>query len=121
MNKEIRINDYLEHIVTAIEKIEEYTFEGKDKFYSSSLIQDAVMRNLEIVGEASTLIRKKYPEIITSNPDIPFRSATEMRNVLSHEYFNIDVDILWNTVSRDIIKLKSQVERLLIENKDEQE
>ena len=58
MNKEIRINDYLEPIVTAIEKIEEYTFEGKDKFYSSSLIQDAVMRNLEIVGEASTLNRK---------------------------------------------------------------
>lgn len=119
MNNKVRLNDYLKHIITAIEKIEEYTFEGKEKFYSSTLIQDAVMRNLEIVGEASTIIKKKYPEIISSNPDIPFRSATEMRNVLSHEYFNIDVDILWNTVSRDLVKLKEQVDCLLKEKTGE--
>lgn len=112
MNKNVRLNDYLNHIVTAIERIEEYTIDGKDKFYESSLIQDAVMRNLEIVGEASTKIKKKYPEVISSNLDIPFRSATEMRNVLSHEYFNIDVDILWMAISRDISKLKEQVQCL---------
>ena len=93
MNEKVRLNDYLTHIITAIEKIEEYSIEGKDKFYSSSLIQDAVMRNLEIVGEASTIVKKKYQEIVSSNPGIPFRSATEMRNVLSQEYFNIDIDI----------------------------
>jgi uncharacterized protein with HEPN domain len=115
MNRKVRLNDYLNHIISAIEKIEEYTVEGKENFYSSSLIQDAVMRNFEIVGEASTKIKKNYPEIISSNPDIPFRSATEMRNVLSHEYFNIDVDILWVAISRDIPKLKEQVQSLLKE------
>lgn len=119
MSKKVRLNDYLRHIITAIEKIEQYTFEGKEKFFSSNLIQDAVMRNLEIVGEASTLIRKNYPEIVSSNLDIPFRSATEMRNVISHEYFNIDVDILWNTVSKDLTKLKGQVENLLNKNSSE--
>ncbi len=118
MNKDVRLNDYLNHIITAIEKIEEYTIEGKEIFYKSSLIQDAVMRNLEIVGEASTKIKKKYPEIVSSNPNIPFRSATEMRNVLSHEYFNIDVDILWVAISRDISKLKEQVQCLLSEMND---
>lgn len=119
MNKKVRLNDYLRHIITAIEKIEQYTFEGKEKFFISNLIQDAVMRNLEIVGEASALIKKNYPEIVSSNLDIPFRSATEMRNVISHEYFNIDVDILWNTVSKDLTKLKGQVENLLYKNSSE--
>lgn len=116
MNKSPRLNDYLNHILLAIDKIDEYTIEGKEKFYSSNLIQDAVMRNLEIVGEASTLIKKKYPEIVSSNPSIPFRSATEMRNVISHEYFNIDVDILWNTVSKDLAGLRDQVKNLSVEN-----
>ena len=117
MNKDVRLIDYIGHNITAIEKIENYTGEGKEQFYSSELIQDAVMRNLEIVGEASSIIKRNYPDMVSSNSEIPFRSATEMRNVLSHEYFNVDVDILWNTISTDLRGLKIQLQELLINMK----
>ena len=75
------------------------------------------MRNLEIVGDASSIIKRNYPDIVSSNSEIPFRSATEMRNVLSHEYFNVDVDILWNTISSDLGGLKIQLHELPIDMK----
>ncbi|MEE9322428.1 MAG: HepT-like ribonuclease domain-containing protein [Granulosicoccus sp.] len=82
-----RLSDYLEHILRAIEKIHRYTESDKDEFMRNELVQDAVIRNLEIVGEASRNIERDFPEFVTEHPELPLVFAYEMRNVLSHSYF----------------------------------
>ncbi|MFT3974829.1 MAG: DUF86 domain-containing protein [Amaricoccus sp.] len=85
-----RIGDWLTHIIDAVMRIDRYTaalaFEG---FVASELIQDAVIRNLEIIGEAAGNIERADREFAMRHPDLPLRSAKEMRNVLTHAYFAI--------------------------------
>ena len=108
-----RARDLLEHIVGAIDRIEKYTDAGEADFLASELIQDAVIRNLEIVGEASRSIEKRFPEFAKGNSELPLRSAYEMRNALSHGYFKIDLAIVWRTVESDLPELKDQIEEIL--------
>jgi hypothetical protein len=74
-----RLADYLTHILEAIARIDHYT-EGMDEgtFLSDQLVQDAVIRNIEIIGEASNNIRKRYPEFAASHPDLPLSFAYEI-------------------------------------------
>ena len=110
----LRLDDYLKHIAQAIERIESY-LEDCDQliFNSKTMIQDAVIRNFEIIGEASRNIERLYPEFIDKNPDIPFLDAYEMRNALSHGYFKVDLDILWRTIHFNLPNLKTQIDQLL--------
>ena len=91
---------YLKHIVEAIKKIKQYS-EGitAEDFKKESLIQDGVVRELEIIGEAARVIsettKKKYP-------DIPWYDIAGMRNRLIHEYFQVDVEVVWKTVTQDL-------------------
>ena len=109
-----RLDDYLKHIVQAIEKIDSY-LEDCDQlaFSSSTLIQDAVIRNFEIIGEASKNIERLYPDFIKTHSDIPFIDAPEMRNALSHGYFKVDLDILWKTIQVNLPDLKIQIDQLV--------
>jgi uncharacterized protein with HEPN domain len=111
-----RLVDYLQHILTAIEKIQRYTETDKDDFVGSDLVQDAVIRNLEIVGEASRNIDRDFPEFVAAHPELPLMFAYEMRNVLSHSYFNVDLEIVWNTISSDLPKMKKQIETIITQN-----
>ena len=83
-----RLHDYLGHILEAIERINRYTA-GMDRpaFLSAEQTQDAVIRNFEIIGEASRNIEQRYPEFARQHDAVPWGFAYEMRNALAHGYF----------------------------------
>jgi uncharacterized protein with HEPN domain len=105
---------YLKHIREAIVKIEKYTEGGRKAFLEDTMIQDSVIRNLEIIGEAAgnlpADLRKSYPKV-------PWRSITGMRNVLIHEYFGVDLDIVWKVVAQRLPVLKRHVSAMLVKSK----
>jgi uncharacterized protein with HEPN domain len=105
-----RLPDYLRHIVEAIDRIERYTV-GLDEaaFRASELVQDAVIRNLEVIGEASRNITRDHPDIAASQPQLPLSAAYEMRNALAHGYFQVDLGIVWRTLQTDLPQLRAQV------------
>lgn len=105
---------YLKHILDAVKKIESYTSGGRKTFFQSTLIQDAVIRNLEIIGEA---VRNLPAEFRRRHPEVPWRSITALRNVLIHEYFGVELEIVWRVVTRRLPSLKRYVEMLLAKGK----
>lgn len=105
---------YLKHIRDAILRIESYTSKGRKAFFQDTMIQDAVIRNLEVIGEA---VRNLPPDFRRRHPDIPWRSITALRNVLIHEYFGVDLEIVWRVVRRRLPTLKRSTETLLSKSK----
>ena len=109
MSKDINI--FLEHILESISLIESYTKGiSKQDFLESDQIQDAVMRRLEIIGEASKNIP---PNFRTLHPDIPWREISGMRDVLIHEYFGVDLELTWTTVKENLPSLKQKLSLIL--------
>jgi len=106
-----RLRDYLGHIAEAIRRIETYTA-GLDepRFRADQMVQDAVLRNIEIIGEASRNISRAYPDFAAQNPQLELETAYKMRNAASHGYFSVDVGIVWSTISVDLPKLLADVE-----------
>jgi len=105
----------IQDILKAIGKIETY-IDGMtaESFKKNELVIDAVIRNLEVIGEAS----KSIPLAIRrSHPDIPWDQMNGMRNILIHEYFGVDVPTVWHTVKRHLPSLKHQLEGIS-KNKD---
>ncbi|MDR1349329.1 MAG: DUF86 domain-containing protein [Zoogloeaceae bacterium] len=109
-----RLADYLAHILEAIERIGRYT-EDMDElaFLDDPLVQDAVIRNFEIIGEASNNIEKRYPEFAAAHPELPLASAYQMRNVVAHGYFKVDMEIVWKTIHLDLPELYRQIRQVL--------
>jgi uncharacterized protein with HEPN domain len=102
---------YLEDIVEAIEIIETYTA-GLDgiAFAKNRMVVDAVIRNLEIIGEAA----KNVPEEIQSNnPEISWKQMTALRNRIIHAYFGIDTEILWDIISKNLPETKTKINAAL--------
>lgn len=98
-----RLRDYLHHIQQAIGRIDRYTEDiSEPTFLQNELIQDAVIRNLEIIGEASRNIEKRFPGFAIQHPDLPLGIAYEMRNTLSHGYFRVDLEVVWKTLQSDL-------------------
>ena len=83
------------------------------EFSEDQRTQDAVIRNFEIIGEASRNVTKHYPEFTVKNSHVPWDITYEMRNILAHGYFEIDIDIVWKTIEDDLPKLKTQITELL--------
>jgi uncharacterized protein with HEPN domain len=105
-----RLADYLAHILEAIERIERYTRDMAQRaFLDNQLVQDAVIRNFEIIGEASNNIEKHYPEFAASHPELPLAFAYQMRNAVAHGYFQVDFEIVWKTIQSDLPRLHAQV------------
>ncbi len=101
---------YLVHIRECIERIEEYTSGGRQEFVASRLIQDAVVRNLQIMAEST---QRLSDDIRIANPDVDWRGIGGFRNVLVHNYLGLDVNRVWQVVERDLPKLMRQVATLL--------
>lgn len=106
-----RLADYLGHITEAIERIDRYTGNMDEAtFLNSQLVQDAVIRNFEIIGEASNNIEKHYPDFAASHPELPLSNAYQMRNAVAHGYFKVDFEIVWKTIHRDLQGLRSKIQ-----------
>ena len=102
---------YLRHILEAIEKIEHYLLNTTYKSFSANdMMIDAVVRELEIIGEASSKLSKEFKD---NHSDVAFRDATDMRNFLIHEYFGVRKEIVWETCKEDLPKVKKLIDDLL--------
>lgn len=107
---ELRLTDYLGHILQAIERIFMYIEDIElDAFAKDPKTQDAVIRNFEIIGEASNNVRQKFREFADAHPEIPWRLAYELRNVLAHGYFKIDLETVWTTIHNQLPDLAQRV------------
>ena len=110
-----RLVDYLGHILQAIERIERYTEDMSEvAFLDDEMTQDAVIRNFEIIGEASHNIEVNFPEFAQANPELPLAFAYQMRNAVAHGYFKVDLEIVWKTLSNDLADLCRQVQSCLL-------
>jgi len=102
---------YLGHILEAINAIESYLSNfDYEMFKNNKMAVDAVVRELEIIGEASNNLSEKF---IKDNPEMPHRDAIDMRNFLAHEYFEVNTKIVWKTCKNNLPELKKFVEALL--------
>ncbi len=103
---------YIDDIKGSINKIEKYTKEiSKKVFESDEKTIDAVVRNLEIIGEAASQLSKSFKD---KYKGIPWREVIGMRNKVIHEYFGIDWDVLWYTIQDDIPELKKQIKDIRV-------
>ena len=110
----VRLLGYLTHILQAIERIQNYTEEFDEvAFLQNEMAQDAVIRNLEIIGEASRNIKQRYPGFADAHPELPLAPAYEMRNVLAHGYFKVDLAIVWKTLEGDLPELQAQTSAVI--------
>lgn len=115
MNKHLfRFPDYLEHMLEALNRIQAYTAgKSKEQFMHDRLIQDAVMRNFGVLGEAANNCSKVSPTIAAQYPQLPLAKIYGLRNLLTHAYWIVDVEILWNVIERDVPELKGQIGSVL--------
>ena len=114
MTSDPRLLDYLSHILEAIERIGRYTDDlGEVGFLRDGLIQDAVIRNVEVIGEASHNILNRFPDFADAHPEVPFAFAYQMRNAVAHGYFKVDLEIIWRTVQDDLPALEARLRPLV--------
>ena len=104
---------FVSHILDSIQKIEEFSRDvSKEDFFDSVLLQDAIIRRIEIIGEASKNVsdslKSKYPEI-------PWNEMARTRDKLIHGYFGIDLDLTWDIVEDDISELKDKI-RIVVDD-----
>jgi uncharacterized protein with HEPN domain len=100
---------YLAHIADSIAAIESYVAGGRDAFMRERLIQDAVVRNFEIIGEAAN----RLSTAVRDRPGIPWGKMIAFRNRLIHGYWSVDLLLVWDVVTRELPALKGEVARLL--------
>ncbi len=106
---------FLEHILESLLKIEKYTMNiSYDTFLEDTLIYDGVVRNFEIIGEASKNISNDFKN---NHNSIPWKSLTGMRNILIHEYWGLDSIAIWDTIKFDLPNLKENIILLLNDKK----
>jgi uncharacterized protein with HEPN domain len=101
---------YLSEIRSAIDRILDYTAAGRDAFLTDSKTQDAVIRNIEIIGEA---VRGLSEATRQAHPEVPWSKITGTRDRLIHGYFSVDLDIIWDIVETQLPGLRSKLAGLL--------
>lgn len=101
---------YVEHMLEALDRIDQYVSVGRDEFMLSSLVQDAVVRNLQTMTESS---QRLSDEIKQRHAEIDWRAMAGFRNILTHDYLGIDLDLIWITIEKELPALK----RVLLEEK----
>ena len=101
---------YLSNIQECIERIEEYTKGGKEEFMATKMIQDAVIRNFEIIGEAT---KRLSPELRSQYSDVPWQQMAGLRDVLIHDYLKVNLNLVWQIIEQNLSNLKRQVTAIL--------
>ncbi len=100
---------YLLHAIEAIDAILSYTVDGREAFFSDGKTHDAVIRNIEILGQAVKAISDGTRGL---EPEVPWRQIAGMRDKLIHEYFGVDLALVWDVVERELPVLRPQLEEL---------
>jgi uncharacterized protein with HEPN domain len=101
---------YLQHIREAAERVVRYTAGGRDAFLGDTMVQDAVVRNIEVIGEA---VKQLSPELRDAHPDVPWKAIAGMRDRLIHGYDTVNFALVWEAVERHVPDLRVTVEELL--------
>ena len=101
---------YIDHILLSINNILIYTKDiSKEEFAKNTLIQDAVIRNFEIIGEAT---KKISPDFKKVNFEVPWKEMAGMRDKLIHDYIGIDIQVIWDTIQQDLPKLQKIIKAI---------
>jgi len=110
-----RADVYLQHILEAIDRATAYAKKaGSFKaFEQDVLLQDGIVRNIGVIGEAAVKIGQSAPELVATYHTVPWRHMQTMRHKLVHDYFEIDLSIVWDTVQRDLPTLSVQMRQIL--------
>jgi uncharacterized protein with HEPN domain len=108
MTKDPRV--YLAHIWECLGKIEDFTADGRARFFQDAMVQDAVLRNFEIIGEAAKRLDESYRQ---ANPQIPWRALAGLRDVLIHQYEGVDLERVWTIIAQDLPRLRESISALL--------
>ena len=114
--RENRLSDYLDHMQQAAS--DACTFvEGltKEAFLADKRTQQAVIMGLIILGEAATKVMDGYAAFTRAHPEVPWRNMRGMRNRIAHGYFDINLDVVWDTVNEDLPPLATEIENILRE------
>jgi uncharacterized protein with HEPN domain len=111
-----RNRERLTDILEAISMIERYTNQGRESFERNELLLVWVIYHTQIIGEAVAGLSES---LRINHSEVPWAQITAMRNIIVHQYFSIDIDEIWNTVERDLPKLKDDVLKILQEFQDE--
>lgn len=108
MKKDPRV--YLAQILERAERILSFTHEGRDAFFRSHLIQDAVIRNFEIIGEAAKRVPEEFRQL---HPSIPWKGLTGLRDVLIHQYDGVNLAEVWRIVEKELPELRRTISTVL--------
>lgn len=99
---------YLEHMLDCIHRINEYV-ESKEQFYDSTLVQDAVVRNLQTMAESS---QRLSDSIKSGHQNIPWNNIAGFRNILVHDYLGVDLDMIWSVIEKELPTLESVLTKI---------
>ena len=96
----------VKHILDCIHRIQEWTATGREGFVANTMMQSAVVHELEVIGEATKALTREFRE---AHPQIPWKGMAGLRDILVHDYDSIDVDEVWHVVETDIPRLKREL------------
>lgn len=103
---------YLLHVRDGLDRIFKYTRDGREAFFADTKTQDAVIRNLEIIGEAVKNLSQNYRD---AHPDIAWKRIAGMRDLLIHHYFGVKLEIVWDVIEGELTEFQTAIERMLRE------
>lgn len=109
-----RLPDYLNHMLEATQQACSYIEGmGKDDFLADKRTQQAVILNIVIIGETATKLLKDHETFLDQHPDVPWRNMKGMRNRIAHGYFDINLDVVWDTVQTALPQLLERLPAIL--------
>lgn len=114
LQRQLRQFDYVGHMLEAIRLVRGYVKGmSRETFFADKKTQQAVVLNILILGEAATQVGNEYPEWADQHPQIPWRAMRGMRNRMAHGYFDINLDVVWDTAQLSLAELEEKLVEVL--------